>query len=121
MLATELISWWYLSGWQTFISHLRSHLTSIVDFFSMPSLLRTLFKPYRQIAVQPTTNSKPQAALDQFISRFIGFFARTILLIAGFLAISITAIASLIVITLWPIAPLAPFIGLILTFSGFMI
>lgn len=119
-MVTEIISWWYSAGWRTFIAHTRARLTNLADFFSMSSLVRTLFQPYRQIAATATTTSKSQAFLDRSVSRLIGFFARLVLLITGALAIAITSIISLIIIVFWPLAPIFPLIGLILTFSGFM-
>ena len=89
----------------------------------MDSLIRTLFKPFRQISA---SSSSTQSALDirfhmfidRLISRIIGFFSRLILLISGTIIIVIGAILSLALIILWPIIPLTPVIGIALTLIG---
>ena len=53
--------WWYSSGWKVFIDKLKTTFTNITDFFSMGSLLHTLFKPYRQISAEVANE---QASLD---------------------------------------------------------
>ena len=109
MAITEMFFWWYSRGWQVFISKARTSLTSITDFFSMSSLVRTLFKPYRHMF------------LDRLVSRFIGFLSRLILLLAGTLIIIVGGIASLILIILWPIIPMLPIVGIVLSIVGLAI
>ena len=80
MAITEMFFWWYSRGWQVFISKARTSLTSITDFFSMSSLVRTLFKPYRQISAETASSSasldlKFHMFLDRLVSRFIGFLS----------------------------------------------
>lgn len=126
MAITEMFFWWYSRGWQVFISKARTSLTSITDFFSMSSLVRTLFKPYRQISAETASSSasldlKFHMFLDRLVSRFIGFLSRLILLLAGTLIIIVGGIASLILIILWPIIPMLPIIGIILSIVGLAI
>ena len=123
MAITEMFLWWYSSGWKVFIDKLKTTFTNITDFFSMGSLLHTLFKPYRQISAevaneQASLDIKFHMFLDRLISRIVGFFSRLILLFAGVLIIIIGGIISLILIILWPIIPLLPIAGIILTAIG---
>ena len=92
----------------------------------MSSLLRTLFKPYRQISAESANSDasldiKFHAFLDRLISRIIGFFSRLILLLAGLIIIIIGSLFSLILIILWPFIPLAPIIGLTLSVLGVIV
>ena len=124
MAITEMFFWWYSRGWQVFISKARTSLTSITDFFSMSSLVRTLFKPYRQISAETASSSasldlKFHMFLDRLVSRTVGFISRLILLIAGTVIIIIGGIFSLVLIVLWPFIPLLPIVGIILTIIGF--
>lgn len=123
MAIFEMLTWWYAHGWRVFARKLRAFLTNITDFFSMSSLVRTLFKPYRQISADSAgANSsldlKFHMFLDRLVSRFIGFFSRLILLITGTVIIIIGSVASLLLIILWPIVPLFPAAGIILTIVG---
>ena len=124
MAITEMFLWWYAHGWLIFIKHLRSTLTNITDFFSMSSLVRTLFKPYRQISANSASNSASldlrfHMFLDRLISRAVGFVSRLVLLIAGTAIIVIGGVFSIILIILWPLIPILPTIGIILTVTGF--
>ena len=126
MAITEMFFWWYSRGWQTFIAKARNSLTSITDFFSMSSLIRTLFKPYRQISAESASGTasldvKFHMFIDRLVSRFIGFISRLVLLLAGTFIIIIGGIACLILIILWPLIPLLPIAGIILAITGVII
>ena len=119
MVIAEMFLWWYASGWRIFIQKNKTTLANITDFFSMDSLVRTLFKPFRQIsAATASANAslelKFHMFIDRLISRIVGFFSRFILLIAGAIIIILGGIISLILIILWPIIPLLPIVGIIL-------
>ena len=124
MALFEMFSWWYLAGWNTFLHKIRASLVSVIDFFSMSSLIRTLFKPYRQISADP---AHPDSGLslrfnmfiDRLISRLVGFCSRLILLLIGALIIILGGISSLLLLILWPFLPLLPLAGLILSLIGF--
>ncbi len=124
MAIAEMFFWWYASGWNVFIQKLRTWLLSITDFFSMDSLIRTLFKPFRQISANTADSSasidlKFHMFIDRLISRLVGFFSRLILLIVGTIIILVGGIFSLLLIILWPLIPFMPIIGIILTMMGF--
>lgn len=123
MAITEMFLWWYSSGWKVFIGKLKTNLSSITDFFSMSSLLRTLFKPYRQISAESASENasldiKFHMFLDRLVSRFVGFFSRLTLLLVGVIVIIVGGLISLILIILWPFIPLLPVVGIILTAIG---
>ena len=89
----------------------------------MNSLIRTLFKPFRQISADSATTGssldlKWHMFIDRLISRIVGFFSRLILLITGCILIILGGIISLILIIIWPLIPLAPIAGIILTIIG---
>ena len=123
MAFTEMFLWWYTHGWHVFTQKLKISLANITDFFSMDSLIRTLFKPYRQIPAESASANasldlKFHMFIDRLVSRIIGFFSRLILLITGTLIIALGGICSLLLIILWPIIPLMPIAGIILTIIG---
>ena len=122
MAIAEMFFWWYAHGWRVFISRARSWFSSLTDFFSMDSLIRTLFKPYRQISAGTTSSNsldlKFRLFIDRSVSRLIGFISRLILLLAGCLAMLICGLLCLILIILWPFIPLLPIAGIILSLVG---
>ncbi|MBR0430701.1 hypothetical protein IJJ05_00180 [Candidatus Saccharibacteria bacterium] len=123
MAITEMFFWWYASGWNVFIKKLHSWLANIADFFSMDSLVRTLFKPFRQISASTADSSasldlKFHMFIDRFISRLVGFISRLILLFIGTIIIIFGGIFSFVLIILWPFIPFTPIIGIILTIIG---
>lgn len=118
-----MVLWWYSQGWRIFTQKLKSSLANITDYFSMDSLVRTLFKPFRQISAESSSANaslelKFHMFTDRLVSRIIGFFSRLILLITGAFIIIIGGLFSLVLIILWPIIPFAPIIGIILAIIG---
>ena len=118
-----MFMWWYSSGWKVFVGKLKTALSSITDFFSMGSLVRTLFKPYRQISAETARDGasldiKFHMFLDRLISRIVGFFSRLTLLLVGIIIIIFGGIISFILVILWPIIPLLPIAGIVLTAMG---
>ena len=123
MAITEMFFWWYSQGWQVFIAKIRTWLSGVTDFFSMESLIRTLFKPYRQISAESATGAtsldlKFHMFIDRLVSRLIGFISRLTLLVVGTAIIILGGLLSLILIILWPIIPLLPIVGVILSIAG---
>ncbi len=123
MAIFESYIWWYTKGWRIFILRVRAFLLSITDFFSMSSLVRTLFKPFRQISAESTSSSPAldlrfQMFIDRLVSRIVGFTSRIVLLIVGSILLILSSVISLVVIILWPFIPIMPIIGLVLTISG---
>lgn len=126
MAITEMLLWWYASGWNVFLKKLRNWLASIADFFSMGSLIRTLFKPYRQISADTANRSasldiKFHMFLDRLVSRLIGFISRLVILIIGSCLILLGSLFSFLLLLLWPFIPLFPIIGIILSIIGFIL
>lgn len=123
MAIAEMFVWWYSGGWKAFIAKSRTALSHVIDFFSMSDLIRTLFKPFRQISAESASSSssmdlKFRMFLDRLISRCIGFVSRLILLVTGSIIILLGGILSIILIILWPFIPLLPIAGIALSVMG---
>lgn len=123
MFIIKSYTWWYQSGLNIFLAKVKDIFASVTDFFSMTSLIRTLFKPYRQISADTAESSasldlKFHMFLDRLISRIVGFVSRLFLLLVGCIFIIILGAISLIVIIIWPFLPLAPIAGIFLTIFG---
>ena len=119
MAIIDMLSWWYTTGWGVFTRKLGNLFASLADFFSISSLLRTLFQPYRQISAGETSanaslDSKFHAFIDRLISRCVGFVSRLLI-------ITVSGTIGIVTIVIWPLIPCLPIAGIILTCTGFML
>jgi hypothetical protein len=126
MLIIELISWWYSGGLLARLKSIGRRYQRTLDNFSLGLLVRTLFKPFRQIdssrnldpTVAQSINQSLQHFTNDLISRFVGFWARLILLISGLAVLIVQTIFSLALLVVHLAIPLLPFVGLYLTLTG---
>lgn len=124
MLILGLASWWYSDGFKLFATKLWVKLGDTIDLFSIGSLLRTLFAPYRQIAANETGTSidgKFLAFLDRLVSRMVGGVARLGIVLVGLVIILIQAIGSILTLLIWPLIPLSPLVFITLSASGVLL
>ena len=111
MLIVSLLSWWYADGWGDLVHDFGEALKNTVDFFSISSLFKTMFAPFRQISAHG-------GFLDRLISRLVGSVVRFFLIIFGGLAIILEMIVGVIMVVLWPLMPLMPIACIFLTIVG---
>ncbi len=115
MVFIEFFRWWYAEGWITLVKKLAARLRNIWYVFSVPTLLRTLFAPWRRIVTYPAKGFGPmmRAMVDNLISRLIGFIVRVMVILAATVGFILTVVLGVIFVVLWPVAPLL-IIGLII-------
>jgi len=119
-----LASWWYGDGLKRFWQLASERMTRTADYFSIGLLLKTLFNPFRQIS---NVNLRPDAPMDvkfrafgdKLLSRFIGAFMRTLMIIIGGICLLFILIFTLIGMILYFISPILPLIFIIMFFVGF--
>lgn len=123
MLIADLLGWWYSRGWAWVASELFVKKTeSIAGFFSIADLLRTLFAPFRQDAMNVSgapIGVRLQAIGGNIISRVFGLIIRSTLIILGLLLMVLNFLVALVGTVLWPLLPLTPIVGITLFFMGF--
>ena len=100
-----------------FVDGLKNRLRDSADFFSIGQLLRTLFKPYRQISAG-TSGGGMSGFLDRLVSRVVGFFVRFFIIIFGVVALFIEALIGIVMIVLWPVAPVLIIVGAVMAVMG---
>jgi len=108
MFMLDLFSWWYGSGWTGILSSTRRRLAGLAEMFSIATLLRTLFAPWRRIITYPgaSIDTKLRALGDNFISRCIGFTVRFFVLLAAAVSFVFLCVAGVLELVLWPLLPL---------------
>lgn len=107
MFIVAFLSWWYGEGWQNAAVNVVKKLRGVSRAFSVGTLLRTLFAPWRRIVTPPGASMHEHftAWRDNFVGRLVGFFVRiTVLLAAGFVTI-LTASFGAIGVIVWPLLP----------------
>lgn len=118
MLITSLLSWWYTDGWLDEINRIKWSFIEMADKFSIGLLIKTLFAPFRQIAADEQAGrgmSRGAVFVDKLISRMVGFVVRSITIVVGLVMLAGLAIISVIRLAAWPILPVAPIIGIVLS------
>jgi len=103
----ELFKWWYGSGWLEAWRGVPGSTKRIGQEFSIPLLLKNLFAPWKQIISIPgrSIDEKFRAAIDNLVSRTIGFFVRFLTLITATVVIGLSAAISLVIALVWPLVP----------------
>jgi hypothetical protein len=112
-----LLQWWYGAGWRRQVGLVSVRVKRVGKAFSGGILIKTLFSPWKRLVTGTDRNStlgdKLRAALDNVVSRFVGFMVRSITLLTASLTIVIIFIANIIILILWPVVPFAPILCLI--------
>ena len=110
----ELVVWWYGSGWVEAWKDCFSWVKKVQHFFSIDVLLGSLFAPWKRIVSIPgrSLDEKFRAAIDNLVSRVIGFCVRIIVLTTAVVMIVVAAVVGVTLATLWPLVPFLA-IGLI--------
>jgi hypothetical protein len=116
------LRWWYGAGWvYAWRRGIIERLEWCEGTFSMTTLVRTWFSPYKQTytgKVRGSLEMHLRAAVDGFISRIIGFLVRTALLIAGAASCVFVLITGFLWLAAWPFIPMLPVIGIVLFVMG---
>ena len=104
----DLFVWWYGNGWTGVLRATRRRLAGLAAAFSIATLLKTLFAPWKRIITYPGAglDAKLRALGDNLISRFVGFMVRIVALLAAlvsFVGLCLVGLAELII---WPLLPL---------------
>jgi len=105
-----VFQWYYEKIILNAITIYQSLLIIIVNEFSLPILLRTLFAPWRQ-DIAPLRGSLDQVfhiLIENIISRFVGFMVRFFTLITGGVVLVLFSLVSVGVFVLLLLMPLFP-------------
>lgn len=113
--------WHFIGAPLNILKGTLNFIVFILNFFSIPILLKTLFSPWRRYAWQKPKGFNIslafQTASFNFISRIIGALIRIFVIIIGILFIVLTIVAGLSLLFLWIISPFLIIKGIIYAFS----
>lgn len=109
MIVLSLFEWWYGAGWKSAITHSQKRVIDACRLFEIPTLLLTIFSPWRRIITAPGAGlgAHVRAAADNAISRLVGLIVRSLVLISAGLIIALASIVSLVELLLWPFIPVS--------------
>lgn len=111
MLIFAWLSWWYTRGWLECVKRVDGFARGIVRSFSVGTLIRTLFAPWKQIVSLPDPNEtiamKFRGFLDTLVSRFVGLMIRSFTLLAAVISLLVISVIGVVMIMVWPFVPLA--------------
>ncbi len=107
MLATSFITWWYGVGWKLIAKSVQKRLDRTLASFSVPTLARTLFSPWKRIVTSPGAGIAAhfQAMGDNLVSRMVGFTVRLMVLLAAMVSMTVIAVTGVVQIVAWPLVP----------------
>jgi hypothetical protein len=116
------LRWWYSAGWQwAWERSVGQRVQWCVETFSLGTLVRTLFAPFKQTFAGQAKGSIGdffRALVDKTISRVIGFFVRSFLIGIALGCIVFVFITGLLLLLLWPFIPLTPILAVVLLGIG---
>ena len=104
----EMLRWWYSTGWLQAAQRVTIWAGRVERVFSIRMLLRTLLAPWRRIISLGgnSFDAKLRAALDNLVSRCVGFVVRIFVLIGASITITLTLIIAAAMVVLWPLLPI---------------
>ena len=79
-----LLKWWYGRGFGWVIERIDQNMLNIGRTLAVKVLLKTWLTPWKQITTTTTITNFMQKTVDNLISRLVGFFVRTFMLITAF-------------------------------------
>ena len=104
----QMLRWWYVSGWMQAARKVVAWPQGIERAFSLSLLVRTMFAPWRRIVTASgrSLDAQMRAALDNLISRLVGFVIRFFVLIGAGVAMLVALAAGCVMAVVWPFLPL---------------
>ena len=120
MIAVAFVRWWYGTGWRQVAQNANKRLSRTLLSFSVPTLLRTLFAPWKRIVTPPGAGISQhfKAAGDNAVSRLVGFSVRLIVLFTAGLVMLLTGATGVVLLLAWPLIPFVAVLGICMSIVG---
>ena len=116
----EFLYWWYGPGWLGTVKRIGHRVVAIMQIFSVPILLATLFSPWKRIVSQSdgSFDMMLRSLVDNLVSRTVGFFVRIIVISTSLILTTIATIIGFCIAVLWPLIPASAMVCLLLSIFG---
>lgn len=107
---TTYLRWYYTDALKSLLRLTRDYTFLTWRFFSVPELLRTLFKPWRRLHEEYQDSFDPEAILSTFLvnslMRFVGAVARLAISAIGVLSVLVVLLLGITSFLVWVLLPL---------------
>lgn len=115
-----MLRWWYGTGWIQAAHRISLWTKGVERAFSVSILVRTLFSPWHRIVTDggKTIDDKMRAAIDNFVSRFVGAAVRGGVLVAAFFSMLGVFLAAIFMVGIWPLLPVSAIYFLVRSIVG---
>lgn len=116
----EMLRWWYGTGWLQATHRIGEWTRGVERTFSIRLLAQTLFAPWRRIISVSgrSFDDKMRAALDNLVSRAVGFFIRFGVLIVASISTCVAFFAAIFMVGIWPFLPFVIIYCLVRSITG---
>ncbi len=110
-LPFQYLGWHYTLALKDYAVNAGNILRFIYHFFSLPTLIKTFFAPWRRLGEQYRKVFDPGAWFETFIlnalMRLLGMFFRLWLILTGLAVLAVASVAAVVIFIFWLILPLA--------------
>jgi hypothetical protein len=108
-IVRDYFHWHYTKAWSEVFHVWLTFLWWVITFFSLPTLARSLFSPWKRI----TEEKKREFSFENIagyiiingLSRFLGFLFRSIIISIGLVVLSIIVCLGALTHLFWAVAP----------------
>lgn len=122
LFLTHYLVWHYSAGIRGFLVVWKDFLWFAYNFFSIPLLLRTLFSPFQRLGEDYKRGLDLEALASTLIvntiMRFVGFFARSFVIVLGLASIVFVIAAGATLFVVWLMMPFFIFSLVVLSLYG---
>lgn len=112
-LFLNYIAWHYSTAISDLVVNLKNLLKFVIDFFSLPDLVKTLFSPWRRMGEAYPDRFDPTAFMTALVintmMRIVGFVMRLIVLAVGLVALVVSVLLAVSFFIIWLFIPLVVF------------
>lgn len=105
--------WHYTQGFRDLLANCRNIIRFVANFFSIKTLLHTLFSPWRRLSEPYKRGFEPSdffgTLLVNTLMRLVGFVLRSVTIALALLALLFVTISSFFILVAWAAGPLLIF------------
>lgn len=121
LLPIEYLRWHYSGAFIDMLRVWRNLFLFLIDFFSIPLLLRTLLSPWRRLREERRHGFDLadffSVLIVNIVTRIVGAMIRTVIIVIGLFWLTLLLVGGILFVALWMVAPIVIVFGLVRGFS----